>query len=39
MLKAGLKIMDKQKDETSEQNRIKVKLLQALGANYRMKAL
>ena len=39
MLKAGLKIMDKQKDETSEQNKIKVKLLEALGSNYRMKAL
>jgi len=39
MLKAGLKIMDKQKDETAEQNKIKVRLLEALGSNYRMKAL
>lgn len=39
MLKAGLKIMDKQRDETAEQNKIKVRLLEALGANFRMKAL
>lgn len=39
MLKAGLKIMDKQKDESAEQNKIRVRLLEALGSNYRMKAL
>jgi hypothetical protein len=39
MLKAGLKIIDKQKEETNEQNKIKVRLLEALGSNYRMKAL
>lgn len=39
MLKAGLKIIDKQRDETAEQNRIKVRLLEALGSNYRMKAI
>jgi len=39
MLKAGIKIMDKQRDETAENNRIKAKILEALGTNYRMKAL
>jgi hypothetical protein len=31
--------MDKQREETSEQTKVKVRLLEALGANYRMKAL
>ena len=39
MLKAGIKIMDKQREESAENNRIKARILQALGTNYRMKAL
>ena len=31
--------MDKQKEETAEHNKIRIKLLEALGSNYRMKAL
>jgi uncharacterized protein HemY len=38
MLKAGLKIMDK-KDDATDNLRIRAKLLEGLGSNYRMKAL
>lgn len=38
MLKAGLKIMDK-KEDTAENVKIRARLLEALGSNYRMKAL
>lgn len=31
--------MDKQREESIENNRIKARILQALGTNYRMKAL
>ena len=39
MLKAGIKIMDKQRQESAENIRIKARILQALGTNYRMKAV
>lgn len=38
MLKAGIKIMEK-KEDTPDNIKIKAKLLEALGSNYRMKAL
>jgi len=38
MLKAGVKIMDK-KDDAPVNVKIKGRLLEALGSNYRMKAL
>ena len=38
MLKAGLKIMDK-KDDSPDNVKIRARLLESLGSNYRMKAL
>jgi len=38
MLKVGVKIMEK-KEDTTDNIKVKARLLEALGSNYRMKAI